>query len=255
MLSISDPVKPALIDALRRQMSRLEGWRGPQAQEAPPTTTSGCDALDRLLPSRGFRRGTLVEWLSTHPGCGAGTLSLAAALVACQAGGSLVVVDRRRQFYPPAVAAFGADLQTTILVHPRSERAVIWARDQALRCEAVAAVWGRVDKLDARSYRRLQLAAETGGGLGLLVRPAATRGQPTWSDVQLLVTPRPTNGNRRVRVEVIRCRGGTSGAAVELEIDESTGAVRKAVATDESLSVHLAAKLARPAARRRSTGT
>ena len=40
--------------------------------------SSGCESLDQLLPSNGFRRGTLTEWLSDQPGSGAETLSLIA---------------------------------------------------------------------------------------------------------------------------------------------------------------------------------
>ena len=60
----------------------------------------------------------------------------------------------------------------------------LWALDQALRCPGVSAVWTWIDRLDPPAFRRLQLAAETGRTLGLLVRPASVRGRPTWSDVQ-----------------------------------------------------------------------
>jgi hypothetical protein len=77
--------------------------------------------------------------------------------------------------------------------------------------------------LGSRVLRRLQLAAETGGSLGFLVRSAKLLGKPTWSDIQLLVQPRPTPPqavNRRLRVEVRRCREGQAGGQVELEISE-----------------------------------
>jgi hypothetical protein len=45
--------------------------------------------------------------------------------------------------------------------------------------------------LDARVFRRLQLAAESGGTIGLLVRPAHIRRRPTWAQVQWLIAPQP----------------------------------------------------------------
>ncbi|MCH5376663.1 MAG: hypothetical protein JJ992_22085, partial [Planctomycetes bacterium] len=126
---------------------------------------SGCEPLDRLLPDGGVRRGSLVEWLEGEAGSGAATLALHYARQACREGGVLVVADRLRQVYPPALAAWGIDLSQVILVHPRSSREEVWVWDQALRCPAVAAVWGEIDRIDGRSFRRLQLAVEESGAL------------------------------------------------------------------------------------------
>ncbi|MGE3808517.1 MAG: hypothetical protein AB7K24_27955 [Gemmataceae bacterium] len=111
------------------------------------------------------------------------------------------------------------------------------AREQALRCRGVALTLCWLDRADERVLRRLQLAAETGGGLGMLVRPARVRALPSWADVRLLVCPLPTLAApvRRWHVEVVACRGGASGGTVELETDHETD------------PVHLAAPLA-PAA-------
>src|SRR5215204_3389676 len=85
------PVREALVATLRRQVARLEGSRPPE-DERPLST--GSEALDRLLPAGGLRRGTLVEYLSPGGGCGAGTLALAAAREACDDGRALIVLDR-----------------------------------------------------------------------------------------------------------------------------------------------------------------
>src|SRR5437879_6095746 len=74
------------------------------------------------------------------------------------------------------------------LLRARLQQAELPA-DEARRCPAVAAVWGPVGELDDRALRRLQLAAEEGRGLGLLLRGASVRGRPSWADVRLLVRP------------------------------------------------------------------
>ena len=235
---------PPQLEMLREQIARLEQsrWR-----DHPRPVASGCGPLDRLLPEGGFRRGTLVEWLTRGEGTGVQTLALAAAQEACRHGGALVVVDRRREFYPPAAARLAVDLQNLVVVHVTGQADGAWALDQALRCPGVAAVlaWMERDrgKLDGRTLRRLQLAAEDHGGLGLLIRPEGVRHEPSWADVRLLVEPLPHfNSTRRLRIHLLRCHGAAGGRTVDVEID------------DETHTVHLAARLADPTATRRTAG-
>lgn len=248
--------RQALVAMLRRQVERLEGPVQPQ-DERPIST--GSPELDRLLAEGGLRRGSLTEYLAAEAGGGAGTLALAAAREACAGGKTLVVVDRPRQFYPPA--AWG--LKNLLVVRPASEADELWALDQALRCPGVGAVWIRCGSLDVREFRRLQLAAESGGTLGLFVRPARFRGQPTWADVQWLVepaslSPRSSSGMRRLRVELIRCRGGTrllerGGRALHLELDRTTGLWRQANDDHATHSLPASLQLAHPATPRRQS--
>jgi hypothetical protein len=275
----------ATVAILRRRLKRLEG-RPEAALElaadnaagalSEPAAEAPCPPqaaislgppLDAILPEGGLRRGWLVEWLAGGISSGAPLLALLAARQACRDGKMLLVVDRARRFYPPAAAAWGIDLARLAVVQPASEADELWAIDQALRCRGVGAVWSRRGRLDDRDFRRLQLAAESGGTLGLLVRPASVRGEPSWAHVQLLVStvgqpsslpvfsPVGEHGGWRLRVEVTRCRGGHVGQAVELEIDERTGGivtrrVSKGVC-HETHPVHPAAELAHSAAGRR----
>jgi hypothetical protein len=160
-----------------------------------------------------------------------------AAREACREGRALVVVDRERQFYPPAAANF-AVAGNTILIHPQTQKDELWALNQSLSCPGVGAVLAWPSQLDDRAFRALQLAAERGGTVGLLVRPANVRGQPTWSEVQLLVEAISGGKTRRLRVEVIRCRYGAAGASMEVELDDEYGTLQK------SRALHLAAELA-----------
>jgi protein ImuA len=231
-----------IIERLRSQMDRREEARGPTGQTP---ISSGSDALDRLLPDRGFRRGTLIEWLVPADGSGAETMALTTAREACREQGALVVLDPAGEFYPPPCARLGIDLARLIVVQAANPKDNTWALDQALRCAAVAAVLAWPEKLDGRAFRRLQLAAEQGGGLGLLIRPQRVEREPSWAEARLLVNPLPapiSAAGRWLRVQVLSCRGGGSGGSVEVEID------------DETCTVHLAPRLVHSADRRRAAG-
>jgi protein ImuA len=99
------------------------------------------------------------------------------------------------RFYPPAAAAWGIDLAAMLVVRTTNEADALWAFDQALRCPGVGAVWGAWERLDGRDFRRLQLAAEIGGTIGVLIRPARVRGQSTWAEVRLEVGAVPLLGD------------------------------------------------------------
>ena len=116
-------------------------------------------------------------------------VGLLAARETCRHGRSLVVLDRRGDFYPPAAVRLGIEPEQLLVVHVESAADHDWAMDQVLRSPAVAAALAWPERLDGRTFRRWQLAVEQGGGLGLLLRPMAARADPSWADVRLSVEP------------------------------------------------------------------
>ncbi len=241
-----DPSRSKVIQGLAEQLRRIErSQRRFVAANGSATLSSGIRALDRLLPEEGFGRGTIVEWLADGQGTGVATLAILAARQATATGGAFVVIDPQQQFYPPAAAGWGINLDHTTIVRTNRTPDTLWALEQSLQCTGVAAAWCWVDRLNNRMFRRLQLAAETGGGIGLLLRPAATRRGPSWADVRLLVQPLPSQSDscgRRLRIELLHCRGGMSGQSLELEI------------SDETSDVHLVPQLAAATCAERAAG-
>lgn len=235
------PRRPS-VEELAEAVRRLERAERPPAGQRLST---GVAELDGLLPEGGLRAGALVEWLAPEEGSGAMTLALAAAREACRAGGTLVVVDPRREFYPLALppdafsAAEGAG--GILVLRPSPARTVrrqgkdaseeIWAIDQSIRSPAVGAVVAWMAGGQGRVLRRLRLAAEKSGALGLFLRPASVRGEPSWADTRFLVEPLAARTDaRRLRVRLLRCPGGPAGGSLELEYDELGWRFRRASA-------------------------
>lgn len=207
------------LEMLRQQIAQLETSR----RSEQTVVSTGCPGLDRRLPRGGLPRGTLVEWLAAQSGSGAETLSLFSAREAIRQGGPLVVLDRSRDFCPPAAVRLGIAAPLLIVVQPGKSADMLWALDQSLRCPGVGAVLAWLEKIDSRTFRRLQLAAEQGGGLGLLLRPAAARHEPSWAEIRFGIEPRPSKSpRRRMRIELLRVRGGKEGEIFDVEIDDET---------------------------------
>jgi hypothetical protein len=200
--------------------------------------------LAELFP-HGLTAGALVELLPSGPGAGAWTLALTLARHACGERKTLLIADPERCFYPPAACKFGLDVERTVIVRPRQAREAISAVVQALRCGAIGATVGAFERLADRDARRLQLAAEAGGALGILVRPPAALGAPSFAAVRLRLEPLPSrHGRRCLRVEVLRCRQAARTkpqTTCQVEIDDATGHVRAFSALE------LAENLASPA--------
>lgn len=235
--------------AVRALQQRILALEGPQLRGKGETSSTGFACLDRLLPHHGLRRGTLAEWLADDLGSGSFTLAYLAAQAAARSGKQVVISDRSRKFYA-AVIAGGIPVSQLTIVRPHSEADELWAIDQSLRCPGVAAVWAELAHLHEHDFRRLQLAAEDGGTLGLLCRSSRVRGQPTWSDVQFLVTPQPAPQHRRWQVEVVRLRGHHRGGKVVLEQDDTTGELRE-VTHDETHPLPALPRVAAAASYRR----
>jgi cell division inhibitor SulA/protein ImuA len=91
--------------------------------------------------------------------------------------------------YAPALSAAGIALGHCLVVTPETAPDGLWAAEQALRSGACGAVLAWLDgpaaRPDYRALRRLQLAAEAGGALAFLHRPAAVATTPSPAPLRL----------------------------------------------------------------------
>ncbi|MCE9531820.1 MAG: hypothetical protein K8T89_11955 [Planctomycetes bacterium] len=205
---------------LRERIQQIEAST-PRA-EARRILSTGVDALDRLLPGGGLSEGSLIEWWGDSEGCGAATLALVVASHVLRQESVFAVIDDTGEFYLPAAAQRGIPLDRTVVVRPDSSISTVWAWEQALRCSGVGVTFGRLDSLNDRLLRRLQLGVETGGGLGFLVRRPGCESAASWGVMRLRVQSSPGQHPRsawRLRVSLLR---GRRESSVELELDHET---------------------------------
>ena len=165
------------------------------------------------------------------------------------ASSAIVWSDPHGELYPPALAALGIPLERLFLLHPANEADQVWALAECLRCRGVAAAVAALpprQRLSRVEARRLQLAAERGGGVGLLLRTAGKASAEHAATTRWLVRPeRGERNEQRWRIQLIHGHGGRVGQSIILEHHRDA---HRSAAADESLRPRLTAHPVRPAA-------
>jgi hypothetical protein len=192
-------------------------WKLKDASAAPtrPVWSTGKSSLDARLPGGGWPTASLIEVLLDDTGLGEVQLFLP-ALVACQRSAGeapwLVWIAPPHEPYAPALAQQGIELGRLLVVRPASATEALWAAEQALSSGVCAAVLLWLKGTDDRWLRRLKLAAEAGGALGVLFRPERHRFESSPASLRLIVT----KGEHGTRLDLLKVQGGRTGP-VDLE--------------------------------------
>ena len=157
--------------ALQAAIARIE--RGGAAAARYDAVPLGLPAIDAALPGGGLAAGVVHEVTGSAAG------GFVAMLAGRFTGPVLwcVMARSRTELYGPGLAAFGLDTRRLVIARCASRQDMLWAMEEGLRDPALAVVVGEPDRAIAlTASRRLQLAAETGGVTGLVLRRGAEEG-------------------------------------------------------------------------------
>lgn len=169
---------------------RSDLWRGrrrPQCRAA----ASGRAELDAWLPDGGWPHGCLIELL---PAClGSGELDLLMPLLAEQTrqGRPVLLIAPPLVPCPQRLQRAGIALDRLVVVHPPGQ--ALWAAEQSLKsgvCGSVL-VWHPRGRVDARSIRRLQLAARDSDAPAFVCYRPGQQPPPSLSALRLGLEPGP----------------------------------------------------------------
>ncbi len=210
--------KAQIIAQLQREILPLQGLKH-RVQEA--TRMTGLNMMADHFPNQCFPLGAVHEFfcqraedLSATSGFVAGILS---SLM--QDGGVTLWISRSPLVFPPALVHFGVTPHNIIFLHLQKETEMLWAVEEALKCNCLAAVVGEISELSFTASRRFQIAVESSGVTCLLLRyqpsKTTTAAVARWR-IQSLPSPveegLPGVGFPRWQVALLKIRNGRPGS-------------------------------------------
>ncbi len=216
--------KAALLADLRQKIARREVHdRDPAALCFRQPLRLGVPTVDEMLPREGLALSAVHEVQAAQDGA---ALAFAAHLAARRAkdGGMVLWGMTGLGLYGPGLASFGITPERLLLVRGRSERELLWAVEEGLKCRSLAAVVAEVRRIDLKQSRRLQLAAEKHGVTAIVLRPPESRLEASAAATRWRLSAVPAvDGRFRCKAELLRCRSGGEGEWI-LDWNDATGA-------------------------------
>ena len=204
-----------------------------------PVLPFGFAELDRRLADGGLRLDALHEVSSLGSGWGDDAAAvLFVAGIAARTQGDVLWVVRSRDLFAPGLYQAGLAPGRVVYAEARDDAELLALLEEGLRHRGLGAVVGEARRLPMAQARRLQLAAEGGGTVALLLRRPAPDGADPMAAPSAAVTrwrvahapsaPVPWDGLGRAcwRVGCVRQRGGDP---FELVVEGSDEAGRLAL--------------------------
>lgn len=244
---------PAVLKQLRETLSGIEG----KGFRRRPVLPFGVEQIDSRLANAGLRLDALHEIAAASSGMAedcAATLFMAG--IAARAWGPVLWVVRRRDLFAPGLSQVGLSAQRLIYAEAQDDAELLAVMEEGLRHRGLGAVIGEVKRADMTATRRLQLAAEGGRTIALLMKRHAREGSDPLAPPSAAVTrwrigcapsaPLPVEGvgRHRWRVELARQKGGAPFDLIVEACDETGRCALPSVLADRSAAAGRAARRA-----------
>lgn len=209
--------------ALRAEVRAIESVAASGSRFCLPF---GVEAMDRRLAGGGLAATALHEVTGARPDLSddaAATLfiaGIAARQSQAEGGATVLWAFKRRDLFAPGLALAGLPPAAVLYAECGTDEDVLAVMEEGLRHRGLAAVVGEVGRVAMASTRRLQLAAEEGATLALMLKRWRRNGEDPltvpsaamtrWRIACAPSTPLPTEGIGRARwhVDLARQRGG-----------------------------------------------
>jgi protein ImuA len=209
--------KAAILAQLQKDLLPLQGFKPAASGGAHH---AGLGPINNAFPTRSFPLGAVHEFLCSGAEEAAASSGFIAGVLSSLmlSGGITVWISATRTLFPPALQAFNIQPHKIIFIDLKRESDLLWVMEEALKCGGLAAVVGEVKELSFTTSRRLQLAVESSGVTGFLLRrdlrTTSTVCITRWRIAPLASETEeglPGLGFPRWQVQLVKVRNGTPG--------------------------------------------
>lgn len=169
------------------------------------TVSTGYKALDELLPGRGWPCGGITELLMPQYGFGEWRLLLPALARLVGPKRPLMVISPPHVPYAAGMRRYGVFERQLVLVRAGTPAQRLWATEQAVAVDGLAAVLAWLPQARADQLRRLQAAAAAAAGPVFVIRPEAARHESSPAPLRVMVHGCGVDGG--LVVQVVKRRG------------------------------------------------
>lgn len=206
--------KADIIARLQKDILRLQGFKHVSGD---PIIDTGLGHINDAFPNSIFPLGAIHEFVAEDKAATSGFLAgLLSALM--ENDGACLWISSCRTLFPPALHCFGISPDKIIFIDLQRERDLLWAIEEAVKCNGLAAVVGEIKELSFTASRRLQLAVEQSRVTGFILRPNAsniTACVTKWKISSLpgkLNDDMPGVGFPRWNIQLLKVRNGKPGS-------------------------------------------
>lgn len=162
-------LKNHIISELEKQILPLQGLKKLSADN---DINIGLRSIEQAFPNGTFPTGCMHEFINASIEDVSATSGFITCLLGKQMrlGGTCIWISTSRTLFPPALKAFCVEPHQVIFIDLKKERDIVYATEEALKCNRVTAVVSEIKHIDFKQSRRFQLAAEQSRVTGFLIR-------------------------------------------------------------------------------------
>lgn len=210
--------KRDIIGKLQEQILSLQGYK-PVGDD--PTMDLGLGEINVSFPGKLFPIAAIHEFLSTNLEDAAASGGFISALLATlmQKGGLCLWISTQRKIFPPSLISFDLSPERIVFIDLQSERDVLWASEEALKCESLTAVVTELDEISFAQSRRLQLVIEKSRVTSFIIRKDAQKLSSTLAAARWRISAMPSDafdglpglGFPKWKVELLKVKNGLPG--------------------------------------------
>jgi len=210
------PAKANIIAQLQRDILPLQGFK-PTSEKM----TMGLGAIEQAFPNNSFPLGAVHEFICPDAEAISSTGGFIASILSklMQNDSASIWISSSQNIFVPALPSFGINPDKIIFINLKNQKEILWAMEEALKCEGLAAVIGEIPELSFTFSRRLQLAVEQSRVTGFIIQNNPRKLETTACIARWQVNSLPSEsyndmpgvGFPRWNIELLKVRNGKPG--------------------------------------------